>query len=228
MSRDPEATRRGDYYLGPDGGASEGTGRWHGKAAAELGLTGTVTREDMLRVWEGRDPRTGDVLIRRGQDGHHVAAVDCTFSAPKSVSVVWALSDPVMRAAIEAQDRAVAVALDHIERNPPLVRRRIDGQISHEQAGGIAVARFRHHTSRLSAEQYARGVAPDPQLHDHCAIANLAVRRAGAHAANGMWAAIDSRELFRIAQEAGAVYRAELAVELILLGFSITPQRPVL
>jgi conjugative relaxase-like TrwC/TraI family protein len=222
MSRDDEAKRRGDYYLGRDGVACEAQGQWHGKAAAELGLSGAVTRDDMLRVWEGRDPRTGELLIRRGQDGHHVAAVDCTFSAPKSVSVVWALSDVEMRAAIEdAQDRAVAVAIDHIERNAPLVRRRIDGQITHEVAGGVAVARFRHHTSRLSAEQYARGVAPDPQLHDHCAIANLAVRRDGALAANGKWAAIDSRELFRIAQEAGAVYRAELAVGLIELGYSI-------
>jgi conjugative relaxase-like TrwC/TraI family protein len=221
-SADEEAKRRGDYYLGPDGAASQCTGRWHGKAAAELGLSGAVARDDMLRMWEGRDPRTGDVLIRRGQDGHHVAAVDCTFSAPKSVSVVWGLADAPMRAAIEvAQDQAVAVALDHIERNAPLVRRRIDGQITHEVAGGIAVARFRHHTSRLSAEQYARGVAPDPQLHDHCALANLAVRTEGAHAANGKWAAIDSRELFRIAQEAGAVYRAELAAGLIELGYSI-------
>src|SRR5258708_5131679 len=100
-------------------------------------------------------------------------------------------------------------------------RRGSGGPTRHEPAGGIGVGRFRHPASRLSAEQHARGAAPDPQLHDHCAIANLAVRRDGAHAVNGKWAAIDSRELFRIAQEAGAVYRAELAVELIQLGFSI-------
>ena len=88
-----DMSQRGDYYLSPADEQVEGIGQWHGRAAAELGLVGGVTREQLLRVWEGKDPRTGEILIRRSARGEHVAAVDCTFSAPKSVSVVWALSD---------------------------------------------------------------------------------------------------------------------------------------
>ncbi|HXA30099.1 MAG TPA: MobF family relaxase [Candidatus Angelobacter sp.] len=211
--------RRGDYYLGRSGQPRENVGTWHGQGAEELGLSGTVRRVDLLRAWEGRDPRTGEIVVSRGSTGEHVAGVDVTFSAPKSVSVLWALSDVSGRADVEAaHDQATLVALRHIERNVPLVRRRLsEDEVVHEQAAGIIAARFRHHTSRLTDEQHARGEVPDPQLHDHVAIANMA-KRAG----DGKWVAIDSRELFRVAAEGGAVYRAELAARLQQLGYRIT------
>jgi conjugative relaxase-like TrwC/TraI family protein len=210
--------RRGDYYLGRSGRPRENAGTWHGLAADELGLTGTVRRADLLRVWEGRDPRTGEIVVSRGSTGEHVAGVDVTFSAPKSVSVLWALSDPTARSDVEAvHDQATLIALRHIERNVPLVRRRLSEEdVVHEQAAGIIAARFRHHTSRLTEDQYARGEVPDPQLHDHVVIANMA-KRAG----DGRWVAIDSRELFRVAAEGGAIYRAELAHRLQHLGYQI-------
>jgi conjugative relaxase-like TrwC/TraI family protein len=211
--------RRGDYYLGRSGQARENAGTWHGLGAEELGLSGTVRRAGLLRVWEGRDPRTGEIVVSRGSTGEHVAGVDVTFSAPKSVSVLWALTDPTTRSAVEAaHDQAALVALRHIERNVPLVRRRLSaGEVVHEQAAGIIAARFRHHTSRLTDAQHARGDVPDPQLHDHVVIANMA-KRGG----DGKWVAIDSRELFRVAAEGGAVYRAELAARLQQLGYRIT------
>jgi hypothetical protein len=74
--------RRGDYNLGQSGRERGNAGTWHGEAAPELGLTSTVRRADLLRVWEGRDPRTGELLVARGSTGEHVAGVDATFSAP--------------------------------------------------------------------------------------------------------------------------------------------------
>ncbi len=210
--------RRGDYYLGPSGRVWENPGAWHGLGAEELGLVGTVHRSDLLRVWEGRDPRTGELVVARGSTGEHVAGVDVTFSAPKSVSVVWALGDLTVRSAVEtAHEEATLVALRHIERSVPLVRRRVgEDEVVHEQATGIIAARFRHHTSRLTEGQHARGEQPDPQLHDHVVVANMA-KRAG----DGKWVAIDSRELFRAAAEGGAIYRAELAHRLQHLGYGI-------
>jgi conjugative relaxase-like TrwC/TraI family protein len=215
-SRGGEA-RRGDYYLGRGGHADENPGTWHGRGAEVIGLVGTVRRDDLLRIWEGRDPATGDRLVARGSSGDHVAGVDVTFSAPKSVSVLWALAEPTTRGAVEmAHEQAVLVALQHIEDHVPLARRRIsDEDVVHEQVAGIIASRFRHHTSRLTADQHARGEAPGPQLHDHVVIANMA-RRAGTGA---RWVAIDSRELFRVAAEGGAVYRAELAARLHQLGY---------
>jgi len=209
--------RRGDYYLGRGGHARENPGTWHGRGAEEIGLSGTVRRDDLLRVWEGRDPTTGQLLVARGSTGDHVAGVDVTFSAPKSVSVLWALPDRDTRAAVEhAHEQAVLVALQHIEDSVPLARRRIsDEEVVHEHVAGIIASRFRHHTSRLTAEQYARGEVPDPQLHDHVVIANMA-KRAGP---DSRWVAIDSRELFRVAAEGGGIYRAELASRLRQLGY---------
>lgn len=219
-SKDHHA-RRGDYYLGRDGEHGVAPGEWWGCGAAALGLRGDVERGDLLRVWSGRDPRTGVLEVRAGATGQHVAAIDVTFSAPKSVSVVWALARGPEREAIErAQTQAVHVAVDHIERTAPLTRRRTRDGIVHERCGGLIAARFRHHTSRLTAEQQARGEAPDPQLHDHVAIANMALRVGD----GSRWAAIDSRELFRIGAEAGAVYRAELADGLLHLGMAVERQ----
>lgn len=214
--------RPGDYYLGRSGRPRENAGTWHGLACEELGLAGTVRREDLMRVWEGRDPRSGEVLVRRGATGDHVAGIDATFSAPKSVSVLWALSDPTTRAAVEAaHDTAVLTGLRHIESTVELARRRTGDQIVHERVAGIIAARFRHHTARLTAEQCAAGVAPDPQLHDHLVIANMALRERPDERGN-RWAAVDSLPIYRVAAEAGAVYRAELAAGLQRLGYSIT------
>ncbi|MFN2568781.1 MAG: MobF family relaxase [Candidatus Dormibacteria bacterium] len=219
--------RPGDYYLGREGTPLAAPGRWHGRGASALGLTrkvglGEVDRGDLLRVWEGIDPTTGEVLVRRGSAGEHVAGVDITFSAPKSVSVIWADAAESVRIDLEvAQTLAVEVALAHLEDHAPVVRRRVDGEIRHELAEGLVVARFRHHTARLTGEQLKRGGAPDPQLHDHCVVANLALRREGAEAADGRWGAVDSRELFRLTQEGDAVYLAQLAAELMSLGYPI-------
>ncbi len=215
------AERSGDYYLGRSGRPSEGRGTWHGSACAELDLPRVVRRSDLMRVWAGRDPRNGEIVVRRGATGDHVAGVDVTFSAPKSVSVLWALSEQPTRRAVEAaHHEGVLAALRHIEATVELARRRDGDAIVHERVAGILAARFRHHTSRLTPDQYERGQAPDPQLHDHVVIANMALRLQPDSDGN-RWAAIDSRQLYRVAAEAGAVYRAELALRLQRMGYSI-------
>ena len=217
--------RRGDYYLSPtsqDTPTAEPLGVWAGRGAEALGLSGReVDQADLLRVWEGKDPATGEILVRRGGNGEHVAAVDCTFSSPKSVSIEWGLcKDEARRAAIEAaQTTAVEAALGHLERECDLMRRRIGGDIRHETSDGLVVARFRHHTSRVTKEQEARGYGADPQLHDHCVVANLALRKDGQEAANGKWGAIDSRSLLLIQVEAGTAYRIQLQHELRMIGY---------
>ncbi|MHB8330621.1 MAG: MobF family relaxase [Candidatus Dormibacteria bacterium] len=217
-SQGPER-RRGDYYLGHEGRPAEGPGEWLGQGAVALGLSGEVDRDQLVRLWQGQAPRSGEQLVRHAH-GIHTAAVDCTFSAPKSVAVVWALGDQSTRDRVEqAHQQAVKVACAHLEAHAPLVRRRIAGLVRHERAQGLVIARFRHHTSRQSAAQQQARSAPDPQLHDHCVIANCALRSSDREARTGRWAAIDSRPLYRIAAEAGAVYRAELASLLQQQGY---------
>ena len=101
-----EVSPREDYYL--RGGLA--TGMWRGSGAAELGLGGAVSAEGLVRLFDGEHPGTGEQLGRRlRRDG--VAAWDLTFSADKSVSLLWALSDEdTRRQVVEAFDEATMEA----------------------------------------------------------------------------------------------------------------------
>jgi conjugative relaxase-like TrwC/TraI family protein len=70
----------------PDEG--EARGRWMGAGTPELALEGEVEREQLGAVLSACDPRADAPLLhllRRDR----VPGFDVTFSAPKSVSVVW-------------------------------------------------------------------------------------------------------------------------------------------
>src|ERR671911_969627 len=96
-----------DYYSGE----GEAPGRWTGTGAAELGLEGTVERHQLHALLAGRDPRTDAPLLRLLRRDR-VPGFDVTFSAPKSVSVLWATTDELSAARIrEAHERAVNAAL---------------------------------------------------------------------------------------------------------------------
>ena len=96
-----------DYYL-RDG---EPPGGWVGEGAARLSLSGPVTRSEFEAALRGIDPKTGERLAALGgKQQNHAAGWDVTFSAPKSVSVQWALSDPGDRPAIERAHRIAVQA----------------------------------------------------------------------------------------------------------------------
>lgn len=211
---------RGDYYTasGEAEPALIAPSRWHGSPAllAHLGLSRDreVTRSDLSALMQGVSPRDGQELRRAGADGSRVAGIDMTFSAPKSVSALWAISSPYDRARIEAaHSKAVAGAIARTEREVALVRTRSEGKLSWKKASSLLAAEFVHTSSRLTRDQEKGGV-PDPQLHSHVIVL-------GAERADGRFAAVDSRELFRAARANGAWYRAELANGLRDLGLQI-------
>jgi conjugative relaxase-like TrwC/TraI family protein len=191
-----------DYYL-RDG---EPPGGWAGEGAARLWLSGPVTKSEFEAALKGIDPKTGERLAALGgrvQD--HAAGWDMTFSAPKSVSVLWALSDARDRPPIESAHRtAVATATRFLEHQAAWARRG-KGGVTREPTAGLLMATFEHHTSREL----------DPQLHSHVFIFNLAPRR------DGTWGAIVSRELYKAQKRAGAVYRSAMAVELERAGYAV-------
>jgi len=192
-----EAGRLDDYYAG------EGDrGRWVGGGLEKLGIESReVTSRDFLRVCAavGRD---GERLAQNAGDPDRRAGWDATFSAPKSVSVCWALADPTHRAQIEAaQAVAVERALAVMQEKACFARTGRDGE--NLQRGALVAATFQHGTSR---EQ-------DPQLHTHAFIMNLAVRE------DGKVSSLDAREMMRWQKAVGAVYRAELALQLRGLGY---------
>jgi conjugative relaxase-like TrwC/TraI family protein len=146
-----------DYYVG----GPEPAGEWAGGGCALLALRGTVTGDALHRVLAGEHPRSGLALGRHAAT--RVPGFDLTFSAPKSVSVLFGIGDERMRRVIRiAHDRAVADALGYVERECAVTRRGAGGVHSIPGRGLVAAA-FRHRTSR----------AGDPQLHTHVLIANL-------------------------------------------------------
>jgi conjugative relaxase-like TrwC/TraI family protein len=205
------STSLGDYYL-KDGERIEAPGRW-AAGAKHFGLNTEqrVTGEQLRTLMAVRRPDTGEEVRRAGGSGEAVAAIDATFSAPKSVSAVWAIADRKLRARIEqAHETAIDRALSYATRQVPMLRRRVNqDQVVHEKAAGLVATSWRHTTARAVQDQI-----PDPQLHSHVLL-HAAVRR------DGRLVAIDSRSWLVHQREVGAAYRTELARELATLGFSV-------
>jgi conjugative relaxase-like TrwC/TraI family protein len=185
-------------------------GEWFGRGAAALGLSGTVAPEDFRAVLEGRDPHTGQTLVRdsaRGQGRR--AGWDATFNAPKSVSL-QALAGGDGRL-VAAHRQAVSRALTELE-GFALSRRR--GGREWVLTENVVAARFEHIAAR-PAQGGDDSPAPDPHLHTHVVIANLTRRPDRA------WRALDPLEIYRSQGFATAVYRAELALAVGRLGYRI-------
>jgi conjugative relaxase-like TrwC/TraI family protein len=201
----------GDYYL-KDGERVEAPGRWvQGAERFSLDGSGPVTGEQLRTLMAVKRPDNGEQLRRTGGSGEAVAAVDATFSAPKSVSAAWAISDREIRRKIEAaHETAIDRALSYAAGQVPMLRRRVTStKVIHEKATGLVATSWRHTTARAVADQL-----PDPQLHSHVLL-HAAVRR------DGRLVAIDSRSWLVHQREIGAAYRTELARELQALGFQI-------
>ena len=181
------------YYLDGD----EPPGRWWGRGAGDLGLAGQVDPEAFLAVMAGEDPATGRDLGRRYGEGS-VRGYDATFSAPKSVSVLFALGDEQIRQqVVDAHESAVEAVLGWIEAHAH-TRLRHRGHVMCVDAEGIVVGMFRQHTSRKL----------DPQLHSHAVIANRV------RAPDGRWLALDARTIKIDQRTLSALYHANLRSEL--------------
>ena len=204
----------GDYYL-KDGDRVEAPGRWASDAAAVGCDTNVSVSGEQLRLLLAvRRPDTGKALRAGGAGGEAVAAIDATFSAPKSVSAAWAVAGPELRAQIEhAHETAIDRALTYSVQQVPMVRHRMDRDtVIHTKSAGVVATSWRHTTARTVGEQ-----AADPQLHSHVLL-HAAVRR------DGKVVAIDSRKWLVHRREVGAAYRTELAYELTQLGFAVDRQ----
>lgn len=183
----------GGYYLDGD----EPPGRWLGLGAEALGLAGEVDDDHFLALMDGRDPIEGALL---GTSHHErtVRGFDVTCSAPKSVSVLFAIGDERVRnEVLDAHDAAVAASFGWIEEHAHC-RYRVDGEIWTVDADGLVAAAFRQHTSR----------AHDPQVHTHLVIVNRVM------APDGRWLALDARTLKHDQRTVSALYAAGLRAEL--------------
>ena len=132
-----------------------------------------------------------------------VAGFDLTFSAPKSVSTLWAVSDAGTQALIaQAHHDAMRDVLELIERDVAMTRIGAAGPrgaVAQVEIRGLLATAYDHYDSRSS----------DPQLHTHVVVANRvqAVR-------DGKWRTLDSRALHGAVTGLSEHYNAVLADHL--------------
>lgn len=187
-----------DYY--EFGG--EPAGYWLGQLKSALYLDGELQLGELGKLLQGYHPVTGEAMASNVGVSHK-GGWDMTFSAPKSVSVAWALASPEIRVAIQnAQKKAVEQGIKFLEQHAFSNR---DRNVMVGSIYQVIAAAYEHSTSR----------SQDPQLHTHVIVANLGLR------VDGSICAIDFDSRWKLAT--GAVYRAELAHQLQQLGFQIEP-----
>lgn len=178
---------------------------WMGQLPPYLNLSGEVLSADFRKLMQGYSPDGQPLCQKPGKQ--HRPGIDLTLSPPKSVSVAEARAEGRLKELIRnAHMAAVKAAIRHLEQHAAYTRRGHDSLI-HEPVVGFVVASFQHNTSR----------ALDMQLHNHNIIANVAMRH------DGSWGTIENRYLFLWQRSASAFYRAELAYQLMQLGFVLEP-----
>jgi conjugative relaxase-like TrwC/TraI family protein len=156
--------------------------------AETAGLKGAKRDAEVLKIKS--EERTVEAKTARA-----VAGFDLTFSAPKSVSVAWALADGGTQAVIyEAHHQALAYVLRYAEQCVFTSRSGKNGVVQ-EEIRGVVGAAFDHWDSR----------AGDPQLHTHVVVMNRA------QSEDGVWRTLDSRGMFRATVGLSEMYNGVLS-----------------
>lgn len=130
-----------------------------------------------------------------------VHGFDLTFAAPKSVSLVRALTDEVAEKVLAAaHERAIRAAMAYLHAHAGYTRvhNPITGHKDLQRLPGLAAIAYQHETSRCG----------DPHLHTHVILPNRQAR------ADGQLASVDSKSLYHEAKAAGMIYQATLRREL--------------
>ena len=145
-------------------------GTWHGKTATRLGLAGRVTEEDFTALVNNRHPGT-DKRITVRDNPNRRCGYDFTFNAPKSVSIMHAITkdDDILRAHREA----VKKAMEEVEANMQTQAWR-NKEKYYQTTSNLAYAAFEHHITR-PVEHHIDGkkqYIPDCHLHSHCYVLN--------------------------------------------------------
>lgn len=181
---------------------------WGGHGADMQGLGGRdVTPEELTKQLDGKvqefnkeDGTWNEVQlgVQRKGELQHRAGWDLTFSAPKSISLeseVWGKAD-----VRQAHEDAVKVAMTFLE--DKAAQTRANGQFV--KTGNLTYSMFQHATSR----------AGDPQTHTHVLVANVTF-------VDGKAYSLSNEKLMDFRATADAVYKNELAHQLISKGYAL-------
>lgn len=175
---------------------------WFG--ADGLGLSGHVENQAFYNLLYGKSADGQQQLIQiKGDPSQRRAAIDFTFSAPKSLSIRALVGGD--ERLVEAHREAVRCALEVMQERYAQTRITANGNRQAVDTGSLVVGQFHHDTSRKK----------DPQLHTHCVIMNMTQLE------NGQWQSLHNDQLFSNKMLLGQLYRNELAHKVQELGYEI-------
>ena len=197
-----EYLRLTEYYQNAKG-EQVSSAQWLGGGAVTLGLADAKFEEsDMLALMKGFGP-DGKALVQNAGDPERRIGTDMTYSADKSVSLIYAIATPEERERIlEAHHKAVDKAFSFSE---TLAEAR-KGKAGIDRMSGQLVASRHTHFANRDLE---------PQLHTHVLCYNIM------EAEDGSWGALEADNMMRYQKATGALYRAELAMGMKELGYGI-------
>lgn len=174
--------------------------RWYGQGAEILGLRGEVRDKQVFaNICLGLTPDGNSRLARE----HKRAAIDCTISAPKSVSLSALVGGD--ETLIAAHRKSVENTLKLLERNYTKTRIRSGGDRYIINTANIVAAHFEHIESREL----------DPHLHTHALVMNLT------QTPNGSWYSLSNEQIYQNKKTLGMTYQKFLAGEVEKLGYEI-------
>ncbi len=196
-------------------------GCWQGKGAKLLGLEGSIDINDFTNILAGKDKEGNQLVEVKEKDGNRKrAGLDLTFSAPKSVSILYEalkkFDEDKAKQIQKAHEDAVEKILEKIEENYAYTR--IGKDFKKEMTKNLIIAKFTHDIARpvKKDEEYI----VDPALHTHAVIMNMTKSN------DGKFRTIESLEIFKNYMAMGQLYRNELAANLKELGIDIKVTDP--
>ena len=172
--------------------------RWHGTLAKAYGLEGELSKEQF-----------DEVLKDISNHGRSRAGLDCTFSAPKSVSLATAKDEETRQDMIQAHQEAVKRIADKIEME--ILQTRNNGKTFLSR--NAMMAEFMHTMARPTE---SKDKQPDLDLHSHLVVLNKTT-------ADGKDLYVEFEKILdhdKI-KEYGLMYRQELAKELQSKGYEL-------
>lgn len=193
------AEEKDDYYT-----KEKQPSEWYGSLASDLGLHGkNVEKQDFANLLGGyfRGETLRDSSFKKKQANDRLG-MDFTCNAPKSVSIQALVAGDTRL--IQAHNEAVKESLAMLE-SKAQGRKKVNGKSRVETTQKVAVAMFRHDTSREK----------DPHLHTHSVMLNITKR------SDGEYRALHNDEIMKIKAEASQAYQTNLAKKCKALGYDI-------
>ncbi|MGO3928173.1 MobF family relaxase [Rhodopseudomonas pseudopalustris] len=190
-NREARPHARDEYYVRDGGGLWWSSGQRIVRHGAE------IDRDTFRDLCAGNSPTTGKPLVR-GSGAMHRAGWDITFSAPKTLSILWLAGDKQQREMLHEIHRdAVEKALQFLVDDKMLQVRLGEGGYLREEPNDVIVGRFDHFTSREG----------DPNIHTHSVVLNVSGSR-------DKFRTLEPKKAFQNLMVLGLVYRSSLAKSL--------------